>query len=1165
MSEAAVLIDAHRYVYGKVVKVPGGPVEPGFEHRPTSITKGLPEEAIALCYPEDLLAQQSVQALIHPARRSEGAQFFLPATANDQHWMLATCVRARPEGGEDAASRTYTQLVTYVFSEADWSRYAPRLIANAPLWLRAEPDTEDGYAAFRSDPPPPVVLDTTLLPESPPCMTRPMPAADTLLWRLSSAFERHDAMLLCGSADGILTASMFLRAIACVAALLPPQLRIHMTVALGLAQPSKLFAVQYQPEAPPLPELRPGLLAQMASQLLCANPDSLARDLDVAWHVGNKIPAPSGALLQARKGVRMWRNATEARVSLASLIDHIAWSHSERDLLAWLEGNRPVCPGSPGPHQPEVAKGWVSTLAGHICDCLIEPGKPGIERALIRIASLIDPDIGPPNVLGDFWSKAWSEAEAQLAPCRIPGGLELRRPVLCWSAILGSDATDDHKAGIGYLLDFSELRAIRNATRQAAERAPGAAGAIAAALNTSAFKARVKDLRRRAARILVVRPDTIVDLAESLPDLLAPRPGEDRIHAEAAREVIEAIAYAARLHRHDKDKEIVGGNAEALLNAAETVLEAMRNPEQERERSQRPKPEAFELLLRCFWGQILEQSSGHLEPDTWWTDAVCIFIGLRSRECPDGKPLRRYFEGLPAAYCEHNGTKGASEVTANRIENFTNACINAATRDVDPPDVPLLLLRSLSDLTDLTDLASHPNERLPFPLRSTWKRRICDAITRMPGTASRLAETVLPEIVRLLDATVKRFSARDSTTGLPMENPRCEHLAAILDVETCLLKRIAGAPVPPPRIAVLNLIKLTNELTVRVSGYAREPRIPGLIEETAIALARCTARWSQLDPPEPWISEASCPLVNAPIYQALAKRLGFPMAAYFGGLTSPNYEAMENRPIQDLRGVEFSCTPAELLGLDPAEDTALDLVVAPGAARAWRKTFDAGPRGKDHMVRLLRAKATNVVLDALARVVRRRLPGYDQLIDAETRFVVGFFLSLGEDAKGPDLPPVGPSLERALLSNGGLHETCYGIQFAREVLRADAGWNYHMRLTQLFAGQDCPENLAKSVLRISSWESFSRLENAAAREAILRLLFLLALVTAQESPRRTPARVSVANKALLNTLRLAPGNPKVKIDMQRLLDVQKDLAIALRDAATRAHTSLPDWPVTDVG
>ena len=54
--------------------------------------------------------------------------------------MVATCLRARPELGDSGLGRTHTQLVSFVFTELDWNRHAPRLLANAGRWLRAEPD-----------------------------------------------------------------------------------------------------------------------------------------------------------------------------------------------------------------------------------------------------------------------------------------------------------------------------------------------------------------------------------------------------------------------------------------------------------------------------------------------------------------------------------------------------------------------------------------------------------------------------------------------------------------------------------------------------------------------------------------------------------------------------------------------------------------------------------------------------------------------------------------------------------------------------------------------------------------------------------------------------------------------------------------------------------------
>ena len=1160
MSEPSLSIRAFRFVYGKVVETPGGPVEPGFEHRPTSISTGLPEDLIPSCRPEKLLANRSVQALVHPQRRVQGAQLFWPAVAEGRRWMLATCVRARPESGEGAISRTYTQLATYCFSESDWCRHAPRLIANAGQWLRAEPDTR---VVYESEGRPETVLDEAGLPEVPPCEHNPLPKSGTLLWRLAAAIEGANTQFVCGPADGVQTEATFLRALACVAALLPEELRIYLTAGVGLAEPHEAFALQFLPEAPPLPKDPPGLLAQMAGELVQRDPSATPTDLNWFWLANKEIRQPDDGHREAAHRLRTWDTPAEARRALADLLDRIAAARSADDLRAWLDGRRPDCPSLPALHQRQTGASWISALTGHIRYCLTDKSKSGLDRAIVRLATLIPADASVQEVLGQFWSEAWRRAaENGGEPIEIRQGPTRVRPVLCWSTLVGSDAADDPSAGIGRLRDFAELSAITLAVRLARERAPDQANAVAASLGNRAFKARLDELRRRGDRVLAVHPETVIDLAQSMPALLAPRRGEDLVRTKAAGDVLEAIALAARLRLHSNGGDNQRGHL--LLDSAEQVQAAMHRPGAGDQAQQQSKPDTLALLLRCFWRQTLAPKDERPDGDTLWPDAVSTFVGLWAQQKEGGDALRCLFGSIPPTYHELRRDKAdggwvkRNDETDKKVQGLADACLTKATDHMgDPAQRAVFALRGLPDLTGL---AVDPNRPIGYPLSLAWRQHIDRELKDPNGDTDRLAGEFLPLFVQGLAGFLERITEREPGALIYKENPRPMHLKAVLEIEVMLLVRLAGTGAPPPRRPVLELIKKTQALINRVSGFQQDERLSTLINQVAVALALCVTRWAESRPPEPRLDGRGS-LLRAPIRLALAKRLGFPMAAYFGHLTTATYETPENKQLQALSEQGLRIPAAESLGLTPGADRSLGLVIAPGAANAWRGLFDSGPRGIGTIRRMMQAGASAEALDALALVLRRDPPGYDRLIDPDTRFVIGFFLALGSDESPFATMPMSSDLEKALLSNGKLHDSCYAIALARAIATLST-WGAAHDLARLFTQRERNSRLAKRVMGLSEhgWAGFPALDDSARRRALLRLLFLLSIVVADWVQDQT-WRLKVQDADLKATLQLAPANPEVKEAMDRFLERHTDLAEALRSSATPTRIPLPGWPL----
>ncbi|NVB39824.1 hypothetical protein G6O69_18420 [Pseudenhygromyxa sp. WMMC2535] len=97
-----------RYVYGKLVESPDGPIVRGWEHGCTGRSPAFPAELEHLCHPNKVgLGSRDSTAWRHSPWAPDGAIVQRPAQVGGQPWIFAGRVRERPEQGEGASGRLY--------------------------------------------------------------------------------------------------------------------------------------------------------------------------------------------------------------------------------------------------------------------------------------------------------------------------------------------------------------------------------------------------------------------------------------------------------------------------------------------------------------------------------------------------------------------------------------------------------------------------------------------------------------------------------------------------------------------------------------------------------------------------------------------------------------------------------------------------------------------------------------------------------------------------------------------------------------------------------------------------------------------------------------------------------------------------------------------------
>jgi hypothetical protein len=655
VTRGAPAAQAYRFVYGKAVEESGAKVLDGFEHRTTTMSKGMPMDLIDRCQASALLGSRLIPQVVHKDQQARGALMFRPAVGDGARWMLATCVRARPESGEGGLSRTYTQLTTFVFNAQDWALQAPRLLWNAGVWLRTDPDLKSDYERYRHDNDWPLTeFGPELLPEAPPSERAALPPPGTplwhLLWRLAAALERPADNLLCGAADGIKSVESYLRTLSWLAALLPPPLRIYLTAAAGFAAEERPFALQFLPEAPAMPGAEPGLLERFAGQVR-RHEETLDRQ---RWHGFWEPPVGGrGAIadaVQALEALDAWTTAEDARRQMNQVFDRLSSEHSVTDLKAWLDGEVPEPPPRPELHQPHTGRLWLEALTDRLNGCLADAEAPGrqaegtdpaatagvgLARAVWQLTTLVDIDPAPAQRQrrqADYWAAAWHALVKDAGQ-----DARDRRARLRWSALMASALADDDKPeetgkdeswppppgrnplaqtpekrapiGVGVITSLRELRALTTALRQANAAAGADAAALQAALKQAqpAFGRRIEALRERAEALLVRDPLCMLDLAAAAPGLFTRRNEKPLLDDDRRRATVLTIADASALLAEARGKDPATAQLFAEMSqAASTVAEAsygvkLGDPATLREALATRRNELLKSLLERYW------------------------------------------------------------------------------------------------------------------------------------------------------------------------------------------------------------------------------------------------------------------------------------------------------------------------------------------------------------------------------------------------------------------------------------------------------------------------------------------------------------------------------------------------------------------------------------
>jgi len=573
------------------------------------------------------------------------------------------------------------------------------------------------YAAGES--PPPLTLDLAKLGAEPPCLHAALPAPGTLLWRLSTALEDHGGNELFGAGAGIRSAGMFLKALACATALLPEPLRIYVTAAAGFAQQEDAFALQYLPDAPAAEAAAPGLLERVAERWLrvapgmdldgwqrcwrepvTPRPSNAAATADAA---ARALEPPLVQLLERLSRPPQERldpyASHELRHRYARALDQATAGSSVAQLRDYLRGVASVAPAQPARRYEDTGTEWIRALVEHIDGqnprsaqakdqserrgpmtqpiqeqrATPEQSSVGVGRALHLLAHLIPGNAQDARVkpVAEYWIRAFHAAARS-----DPAG---PRRILKWTALLAASRVDElevererlppgvnpvHQGATqqdvllpprGHLQDFTELRALAEAIKQAKRESPEAAALVAPLLEATAVKRRIRALRRRADRVLVRRPLVVMDLAASFPGLLAPRPDDAPGWVEQTQAALYALLLAGRCYRWARQpppehaEDIVAATAKVAERSLglDTGDAALKQGLLRGDALQR----SLHTLLLCYWRWALAPDVERDTASPLWRDGVLNLLRLLGRDGP-GPAVRLLLLTAQPSYTE---------------------------------------------------------------------------------------------------------------------------------------------------------------------------------------------------------------------------------------------------------------------------------------------------------------------------------------------------------------------------------------------------------------------------------------------------------------------------------------------------------------------------------
>jgi hypothetical protein len=1236
-------IQVFRYSYGKACKGAGGPVPAGFEHRVTSISAGLSEDLLAFCRPAELLDNRQLRTVVHPKRVRDGAIWFWPAACGGRRWMLAGCLRERAEAGEGELSRTFNQLATYVFTEADWNRHAPLLLATAGQWLKAEPDVLEDYERYAAgEPPPSLTLDLAALGAEPPCLHAPLPAPGTLLWRLTTALEDIEANQLIGAAAGIRSAGMFLKALACATALLPEPLRIYVTAAAGFAQQEYAFALQYLPDAPAAEAAAPGLLERVAERWLRVAPGMDLDGWQRCWRE-RAAPRPTNAAATADAAalalepplVQLLERLSkpqqerldpyashELRHRYARELDQATAGSSVAQLRDYLRGIASVAPAQPARRYEDTGTEWIRALVRHIDGQSPRSAQPkdqaerrgprtqpiqeqratpeqssvGVGRALHLLAHLIPGNAEDASVkpVAEYWIRAFHAAARS-----DPAG---PRRILKWTALLAASRVDElevererlppgvnplHQGATqqdvllpprGHLQDFTELRALAEAIKQAKRESQEAAALVAPLLEATAVKRRIRVLRRRADRVLVRRPLVVMDLAASFPGLLAPRADDAPGWVEQTQAALYALLLAGRCYRWagQPPPEPAENIVEATAKVAERSLgldtgdAALKQGLLRGDALQR----SLHTLLLCYWRWSLAPDDERDTASLLWRDGVVNLLRLLGRDGP-GPAVRLLLLTAQPSYTEAPEGEAVDLTDLTKAQPAAETLFAAALDAIAPlvPDPVATAVGLLETLSDLRALGPHTGSGVAHEaLAEALFKRIAAALDSGAADPEELFQRVLP----LLDARIQKLRGHAANgVGQGASQLTARALARTLQLADALLGRLLAAPTPLPNQPVAQLF---DELdTLLATAHCSETVVEQAADRLGGLLGRCILVSAEVDPPAFWTGS---PLAgqDVPIRRRLARRLGYPRSAYFGGLTTADEGSKAVMSVLGFfaaRKQPMHRWTKDALGLSEAEapPLAITRVIGQGAASCWRRLFNSPDKAA--LGRLLNkrefAPANNEAWNALAAIAAAD-PAAQAAIDPEVLFVADFFARLGPDACERKAVAMPDLLKTALLGGADAEAGSLAIQLGRLVaLSAEPAarggqvrFDFAANLVRIFRVDDAREMIGRRVLQArGGWDGLADDRNKRQRKpALLRLLYLLALVRCQDAGVGIGVRLEVGRDDLLRSVQLPPANTVLRDWCGRYLKRHADIAAALRDAAQRAGLeTLPGWPL----